>query len=620
MLKPLSDQFADFAGKFYDRGTAWAGKLSGIFKLARLATWLRQRLSKEPARLGVELLVALSLAITFYFLVRPACLPYRDGNQINAQTFSYLWKDAPPVSKALVQLNWRKRLAGPILTGWLVDRAFKSPNFAMDAYQNIFGFYHATWLLFLFLLLIRYRQDALVIMLGVFGGLMYNLTDPSQPALYYPWDMPTMFFFTLACLLYDRRRMGWLMAAIWLGGLFKETTLCCALLILLGEHWPLKQRIIGFMATVLATFATNKLLMLAYGVSAPLLAMNDAPHLADIFRNTRLFDNVELLFSLDLRHVLFANAGSLLIIMLIPWRNRRDLVFKTMILAVLVGQFFCGIVNEFRIWYELLPLGWMIIADRLLARDPTTAAIPPRDNRADRVWKGSYWLTISGFLALALGALVIAKLNAPTLEDKDGANRLAVEKLITLASRGNLAAQYKLGQAYEKGLGVPQDPIEAVKWYRLAAKQGDADAQNSLGLLLIAEQRDYPGAAQWFALAAKQGNADAEYNLGSIYYQGLGVNYEFAAHWFQQAAQQGHPRAQRDLGLLYMRGLGVKTDCQEAYKWLKLARLQDDAEAENELKACAAAMSADQIAAAEKAAREFRPPRPSPAAPGARGD
>jgi hypothetical protein len=36
---------------------------------------------------------------------------------------------------------------------------------------------------------------------------------------------------------------------------------------------------------------------------------------------------------------------------------------------------------------------------------------------------------------------------------------------------------------YEKGQGVPQDYKEAVKWYRLAAEQGYADAQTNLDAL-----------------------------------------------------------------------------------------------------------------------------------------
>ena len=37
---------------------------------------------------------------------------------------------------------------------------------------------------------------------------------------------------------------------------------------------------------------------------------------------------------------------------------------------------------------------------------------------------------------------------------------------------------------YDNGKGVAQDSKEAVKWYRLAADQGNASAQYSLALML----------------------------------------------------------------------------------------------------------------------------------------
>jgi Sel1 repeat len=605
MLRRLSDRFADFAGRFYDWGMVGVDKLSNGLKLPQLASLLNRRWSRRPAVLGVELLVALSLTVTFYFLVRPTCKIHRDGNQISAQTFCYLSKGVPAVGKDLVQLNWKKRLAGPILSGWLLDEKFKgAPDFTWDGFQSVFGFYHATWLFLLFLVLIVYRKDALLIMFAVFGGLMYNLTDTAQPPFYYPWDLPTMFFFTLACLLYDSRRLWPLMVVVWLGGLFKETTLCCALLILLGEHWTLKKRVAGFAATVIATFAANKFLMTLYGVKAPILAMNDAPGVIDIIRNTRLFYNFDILFGLNARHVLFANAGSLLIIMLIPWRNRRDVVFKLLMVSFVIGEFFCGIINEVRIWYELLPLGWMMIADALLKERPMIQEDPVAYRRANRVWQGSYWLMMGTLLAVTLGVLALAKFIPARLVENNPFNQSTSQKLISSARAGDAEAQYNLGRIYQQGIGVKQNNTEAADWYRRAAEQGHSEAQNSLGLLLVADQRDYPGAAQWFAMAARQGNADAQYNLGVIYFSGLGVNYGFAAHWFQLAAQQGHVQAQRDLGKMYERGQGVMPDYVEAYQWLKLAQLQEDEEAGRELKACAASMTPDQIAAAEKLVQE----------------
>ena len=46
-----------------------------------------------------------------------------------------------------------------------------------------------------------------------------------------------------------------------------------------------------------------------------------------------------------------------------------------------------------------------------------------------------------------------------------------------LAEQGNARAQNNLGVMYENGKGVAQDVIEAVRWYRLAAVQGYGGAQ-----------------------------------------------------------------------------------------------------------------------------------------------
>ena len=52
------------------------------------------------------------------------------------------------------------------------------------------------------------------------------------------------------------------------------------------------------------------------------------------------------------------------------------------------------------------------------------------------------------------------------------------------AGQGHAVAQYNLGVMYENGRGVRQDYVEAIKWYRLAADQGQAEAITSLPILL----------------------------------------------------------------------------------------------------------------------------------------
>ena len=68
---------------------------------------------------------------------------------------------------------------------------------------------------------------------------------------------------------------------------------------------------------------------------------------------------------------------------------------------------------------------------------------------------------------------------------------------------------------YLNGQGVPQDFVQAVKWYRLAADQGYASAQYNLGYMYSNGQgvpQDYVQAHKWYNLAAAQGDADGAKN------------------------------------------------------------------------------------------------------------
>jgi len=76
-------------------------------------------------------------------------------------------------------------------------------------------------------------------------------------------------------------------------------------------------------------------------------------------------------------------------------------------------------------------------------------------------------------------------------------------------------AQYNLGLMYKNGEGVQQNDQEAVKWYRLAAKLGDADAQNNLGNMYAEGrgiEKNSVRAYMWYFIASMNGNADGKSN------------------------------------------------------------------------------------------------------------
>ena len=83
-----------------------------------------------------------------------------------------------------------------------------------------------------------------------------------------------------------------------------------------------------------------------------------------------------------------------------------------------------------------------------------------------------------------------------------------------------------------------------MRWYRSAAEQGHAMAQNNLGWMYEHGRgvaKDEGEAVRWYRSAAEQGYAMAQNNLGAMYANGLGVptDKNQAAFWFQKAAEQG---------------------------------------------------------------------------------
>ena len=102
---------------------------------------------------------------------------------------------------------------------------------------------------------------------------------------------------------------------------------------------------------------------------------------------------------------------------------------------------------------------------------------------------------------------------------------------------------------------MPQDYGRALKWYRAAAEQGDADAQFNLGFMYHKGQgtpQDYARAIQWYRAAAEQGDVEAQYTVGELYRDGQGTPQDSlrAYAYFSVAAANGHQDAKVSRGRL----------------------------------------------------------------------
>lgn len=147
------------------------------------------------------------------------------------------------------------------------------------------------------------------------------------------------------------------------------------------------------------------------------------------------------------------------------------------------------------------------------SRDPTEPSGLSRDHSTLRptIMMGTHFL-----LVLFIVSPLIGQAEA-TSEFKDKAVVSAaadrtMDRTRADAMRGDPEAQTLVGMSYYLGGGVPEDYVEAVRWFRMAALQGNSGAQVLLGVC---------------------------YALG----QGVPKNYAEAYVWQNLAAANGHPKA-----------------------------------------------------------------------------
>jgi len=105
---------------------------------------------------------------------------------------------------------------------------------------------------------------------------------------------------------------------------------------------------------------------------------------------------------------------------------------------------------------------------------------------------------------------------------------------------------------------------------------------------------------------ALKGEAWAQFALGHAYMQGEGVlqDYAEAVKWYRLAAQQGSSWAQNELGLAYVDSKGVAQDYVKAHNWFNLGAISGHVFAVNNRDKVAKRMTPQQIAEAQKLARD----------------
>ncbi len=123
---------------------------------------------------------------------------------------------------------------------------------------------------------------------------------------------------------------------------------------------------------------------------------------------------------------------------------------------------------------------------------------------------------------------------------------------------------------------------------------------------------DYGTALREWKPLAEEGDINAQLMLGFMYDEGAGVPRDAAeaVKWYRKAAEQGYADAQYILGFMYTMGWSGAQDYVQAHMWLTLAAAQRDEAARKFRDRVAKRMTPEQIAEAQRLAREWRPKAP----------
>jgi TPR repeat protein len=153
-----------------------------------------------------------------------------------------------------------------------------------------------------------------------------------------------------------------------------------------------------------------------------------------------------------------------------------------------------------------------------------------------------------------------------------------IRELTSKAQSGVPVAQYLLALIYGEGRLLPPDMAASHQWMRKSAEQGYVPAEVGMGEMYLMDAKtgpvpNYADADRWLRLAAIQGDAEAQFWLGAGYERGLfgTIDYREALRWLRKAAAQGLPDAQYSLGGMYDAGEGVPESDEMAARWYRKA-------------------------------------------------
>lgn len=317
---------------------------------------------------AIPLFITAVVSLILSIQVRQVALSHDD----NVTTF-YSYADGFQHLKQLRQ-EWRPRIASTFLAGQFMDFF---PEIAGNranpkVMQEAFGYWTGSWFFLCCLLMIfLFKERSLLFIFGTFTGVLFAYTNGIGIMRVYPWDMPALFVFCAFIAMIKTKKQAWLPLFIPLAMLFKETAivLVVALLFWPGASW--KKRILFASISLVAGLGVKTAVDLITGNPSPLFTMTYRDIYAislsaayqhtsvrggSLFAVSLLKSNILKIFTMWPDSPFFINAGLLTVLFVLPIKQKAVAMLKCIAGLFLVGNLLFGVINEYRIWFEMIPI------------------------------------------------------------------------------------------------------------------------------------------------------------------------------------------------------------------------------------------------------------------------
>lgn len=309
---------------------------------------------REPQTLLyiVVFIISSALCVAAYNQGKLIALGYPD----TARTFNALSKGFDHYTESFAQ-EWRTRLFSVLAASAFgaYDGMVGSDPLAQETMFTIrVGTWVGMWLLLTNLVIIgAKRERSPLFLLATYAAVSFGYMVPGDLShRVYPWDMPALFTFWCFVALVENGKFRWLLLLLPVATGFKETAMVLCVAYLFWDDAPWRRRLLYFVLAGAACLAVKTAIDLGTRSPRPILTMT----VGDGTPGDRFLLNLRYLRRLTIGHPIIINAGTLLAFLLLPGRSQRMWMLRTICLLFSAGIFACGIIAEYRIWFEMIPI------------------------------------------------------------------------------------------------------------------------------------------------------------------------------------------------------------------------------------------------------------------------